>query len=231
MPKLIVANWKLNPVKAEEAVSLAGAIQTDSIAKVVLCPPIAFTGIVKFSHLGAQDCSAQISGPYTGQISAAELASLGISYCIVGHSERRTLGETDLEVRSKITALLEYKITPVVCVGYGVPDASQGLDVATAVAEQLSASLGTNDPSRVVVAYEPVWAIGTGHSATVEHIAQVASVVKKRFSVSAFLYGGSVNSGNAGSFLSANGVDGLLVGGASLDAVEFNKIINIGSQL
>ncbi len=227
MSKLIVANWKLNPLTAKEAETLASKIQVVSGHAVVLCPPTPFLSLVKYPRLGAQDVSAQIKGAYTGQVSAAELASLGVQYCIVGHSERRTLGETDADAAAKIKSLLDYKITPILCVGFGTTVEEDELEVTEVIKEQLVNSMADSDPSKIVVAYEPVWAIGSKHAATPDHAEQIALYIKTKHKARQVLYGGSVNSTNAAEFLKQPHVDGLLVGGASLLPDDFNKIISL----
>lgn len=225
MSKLIVANWKLNPMTAQEAVDLAAKIDHSSKNTVVLCPPMPFVGLIKYTRVGAQDCSSQIKGPYTGQTSPAELASLGVKYCIVGHSERRALGETTADVRAKISALLNYKITPILCVGFGTKVEQDELEVIDVLKEQLETAFAVGDSSKIVVAYEPVWAIGSKNPATPDHAEQVALYIHTKHNVRQVLYGGSVNSTNAEDFLKQNHVDGLLIGGASLLPDDFNKII------
>lgn len=225
MNKLIVANWKLNPLTVREADKLASQINQVSPHEVVLCPPIAFLGQVSYLHLGAQDVSPQIKGAYTGQISASHLASMGVEYCIVGHSERRALGERDELINQKLQALLHYKITPILCVGYGTAVSQDELEVTDVLGSQLTADLEDIDPKKVIVAYEPVWAIGSGRPATPEHAEQIALYISTKFSVKSVLYGGSVNSTNSQAFLNQHHIGGLLVGGASLLPEDFNKII------
>lgn len=225
MHKLIVANWKLNPLTAREATDLARKIDVVSKYEVVLCPPAPFLGLIEYMNIGAQDVSPQIKGPYTGQISSANLASLKVSYCIVGHSERRAMGETEAEINAKIQALLDYKITPILCVGYGTTVDQDELEVTDVLASQLRQDLDEVDPKKVIVAYEPVWAIGSGRPATSDHAEQIALYINTKFGVKSVLYGGSVNSTNSASFLSQHHIGGLLVGGASLLPDDFNKII------
>ncbi|MDQ3018597.1 MAG: triose-phosphate isomerase [bacterium] len=227
MSKLIVGNWKLNPLTAQEAIALASKLQVVSRHAVVVCPPTPFISLVKYPYLGAQDCSAQIKGAYTGQVSPAELASLGVSYCIVGHSERRAMGETDQDVCEKITALLNYKITPILCVGFGTKFEQDELEVMDVLKAQIAQSIGDNDPGKIVVAYEPVWAIGSKHAATPDHAEKVGLYIKMKHRVRQALYGGSVNSTNASGFLEQPHVDGLLIGGSSLLPDDFNKIISL----
>jgi triosephosphate isomerase (TIM) len=226
MAQLIVANWKLNPLTVREAEKLAEQINQVSPYEVVLCPPLAFLGSVKYLHFGAQDVSPQIKGAYTGQISASHLASLGIRYCIVGHSERRNMGERDELINHKVQALLHYKITPILCVGYGTSVSQDELEVTDVLGSQLTSDLQDVDPKKVIVAYEPVWAIGSGKPATPEHADQIALYISTKFGVKSVLYGGSVNSTNSQNFLAQHHIGGLLVGGASLLPDDFNKIIS-----
>lgn len=225
MSKIIVANWKLNPLTAAEAVALASKIETTSKYEVVLCPPMPFIDMVKYSKIGAQDCSPQIKGAYTGQISPAQLASLGVKYCIVGHSERRGLGEYDELINEKIVALLQYKITPILCIGFGTTVEQDELEVVDVLRDQIAAGLANVDVKKVIVAYEPVWAIGSKHAASADHAEQIGLYLKTKHGITRVLYGGSVNSTNAASFLQQSHVDGLLIGGASLLPDDFNKII------
>lgn len=225
MSKLIVANWKLNPLTEREAISLSERIKQVSPYEVVLCPPLAFLNSIKYLHLGAQDVSPQIKGAYTGQISASHLASLDVKYCIVGHSERRAMGERDDLINQKLQALIHYKITPILCVGYGTTVSQDELEVTDVLGSQLTQDLDGLDAKKVIVAYEPVWAIGSGRPATPEHAEQIALYIQTKFGVKQVLYGGSVNSTNSESFLSLHNIGGLLVGGASLLPDDFNKII------
>lgn len=227
MSKLIVANWKLNPLTVREAEQLAEKVNQVSPYEVVLCPPLAFLPQIKYLHIGAQDVSPQIKGAYTGQISASHLASLGVEYCIVGHSERRAMGERDDVINQKLQALLHYKITPILCVGYGTTVSQDELEVTDVLGSQLTADLDGVEVKKVVVAYEPIWAIGSGRPATPEHAEQIALYISTKFGVKSVLYGGSVNSTNSESFLQQHHVGGLLVGGASLLPEDFNKIIQV----
>jgi triosephosphate isomerase (TIM) len=227
MRKLIVGNWKLNPLTVSEAVSLAAKIDVVSGNEVVICPPLPFLESVEYPHVGAQDCSPHIKGAYTGEVSPAQLESMGVKYCIVGHSERRTLGESDELINAKVKALLQYKITPILCVGFGTTVQEDALEVADVIGEQLEIDLEEVDPTKVVVAYEPVWAIGTKNAATPDHAEQIALYITTKFGIKRVLYGGSVNSTNALGFLKEPHVSGLLIGGASLLAEDFNKIIEL----
>lgn len=168
---------------------------------------------------------ASHKGAYTGEVSPAQLKSMGVKYCIIGHSERRALGESDELINAKLKALLEYKITPILCVGFGTTVQEDELEVMEVVGQQLAEDLEGIDPKKVVVAYEPVWAIGSGKPATPDHAEQIGLYITTKHGVTRVLYGGSVNSTNAGQFLVEPHVNGLLIGGASLLADDFNKII------
>jgi len=226
MPKLIIANWKLNPSTLKEAQKLAGSIKKVRKNTVVLCPPHIYLSQVKYPNLGAQDCFWQDRGAYTGQVSPQQLKDLKVKYCLVGHSERRQVGETDAQVNFKIHALLEHAIIPVLCVGFGTTAEEDDLAVVDILRQQLDQGLNGLDTSKIIVAYEPVWAIGSGKTPAPEHAEKVSLFIKTKYQVSKVLYGGSANLLNAQSFISQRNVDGLLVGGDSLIPNHFNQIIN-----
>lgn len=225
--KLIIANWKLNPTSLKEAQKLASSIERSKKNTVVLCPPTIYLSQVTYPYLGAQDCFWSEKGAFTGQTSAVQLADFKVKYCIVGHSEKRAVGDTDEMINAKVKACIESKIIPVLCVGFGTTVEQDDLEVVDILREQLSIDLKDIDAGKVVVAYEPVWAIGTGHNATPDHAEKIAIFIKSKFGASKVIYGGSVNPANAKAFLDQSNVDGLLVGGASLIASHFNQIINM----
>lgn len=227
MKKLIVANWKLNPATLKDAVRLSSSISRRAKHKVVVCPPHIYLSQVKYPNLGAQDCFWQNKGHYTGQVSPLQLKNLKVKYCIVGHSEKREVGERDVEINFKLHALLENGIIPILCIGYGTTADEDDMEVVDILRSQLEQDLKGIEGSLVVVAYEPVWAIGTGKTPTAEHAEKIALFIKAKFGVKTVLYGGSVNTANAQGFLSQENVDGLLVGGESLLPKHFNQIINI----
>jgi triosephosphate isomerase (TIM) len=227
MKKLIIANWKLNPTTLKDAQSLAASISVKAKNTVVLCPPTIYLSSIIYPRVGAQDCFWQEKGAFTGEVSPLQLKDLKIKYCIIGHSERRSIGESDGMINFKLRTLLEHKITPVLCVGFGTTVEQDDLEVVDVLRSQLEAGLKEVDASKIVVAYEPVWAIGTGHNATAEHAEKISIFIKTKYGIPKVLYGGSVNSQNAKEFLKQTNVGGLLVGGASLIAKEFNFIINI----
>lgn len=251
---LIAGNWKMN-LNHLEAIALVQKIAFSLPAKyfekvdVTVLPP--FTDIRTVQTLvegdkllltyGAQDVSAHESGAYTGEISGSMLAKLGCTFVVVGHSERRTLhGESDETVLAKTKAALRYGITPIVCIGEGLNIREAGEHVSFNVA-QLKASLAGLSPdeiSKIVVAYEPVWAIGTGKVASAADAQEVCKAVRDTLAELAsaeiaqavrVLYGGSVNAKNVGELIAQFDIDGGLVGGASLKADEFATLSAIAA--
>ncbi len=230
--KLIIGNWKLNPLTLKEAVRLASKIDPQPLHETVICPPTLFLSSVKYPRLGAQDCFWLNKGAYTGQTSPLALKKLGVKYCLVGHSENRTAGESEEMIQKKVSALLSVKITPVLCVGFGTTVEEDDLEVTDIIKSQLTSALAGIDASKIVVAYEPVWAISSGDPyhhkmATPDHAEKIAMFIKTKFGVKKVLYGGSANSTNALEFLEQPDIDGLLPGGASLLPKDFNQIINM----
>ncbi|MDR2686023.1 MAG: triose-phosphate isomerase [Rickettsiales bacterium] len=231
--KIIAGNWKMNGNKAMlwEMITAIGEIETEN--KVIICPPSTLideaTSVdanmndIDFS-IGAQDCSAHDSGAFTGEISAAMLDEVGAKYVIVGHSERRQYhGETSEVVHAKANAALKNGLTPIICVGETLADKQAGK-----TNEVLGAQLAGSIPAEgeIIVAYEPVWAIGTGLTATADEIKAthkfIADAIKGR---SPILYGGSVKPGNAAEIMNTENVGGVLVGGAALKKEDFLPII------
>jgi len=253
---LIAGNWKMNLDHLQAiafvqklAWSLKDAKHEATDAEVAVFPP--FTDIRSVQTLvtadkleiayGAQDVSAQESGAYTGEISATFLAQLACRYVIVGHSERRTLhGETDEQVAAKSAAAVQHGIVPVICVGETAADLEEHGASAVPVAQLRVALQGLPKGADVVVAYEPVWAIGSGTAARPEQAQQVAAPLRavvaellgdEAAQATRILYGGSVKSGNIAGFLREPDVDGALVGGASLDVQEFSAIVRFRSHV
>jgi len=246
--KLIAGNWKLNGSLAFNA-SLVGVLLSGLQAptcRIAVCVPAPYLaqvgGLLAGSaiDLGAQDVSGQASGAFTGEVSAAMLRDFGVRYAIVGHSERRHYhGETDVLVADKVRQALASGVTPIVCVGETLAQREAG-QTEGVVKRQLAAVIHANGHciSEIVVAYEPVWAIGTGRTATPEQAQQVHSVLRaqlqaatERASAMAILYGGSMNAANAGELLGQPDIDGGLIGGASLKAPDFLAIIAAASRL
>jgi len=226
MKKLIIANWKLNPTTVKDAKKLASSIQKSRKNTVVLCPPTIYVTSVQYPNIGAQDCFWEEKGPFTGQTSPVQLKSLKIKYCIVGHSEKRQYGETDGQINFKLRTLEQHGIAPILCVGYGTTAEEDDLAVVDVLKNQLDQDLQGLDTSKVAVAYEPVWAIGTGKTPTPEHAEHISLYIKSRYKVAKVLYGGSVTVFNAKEFLHQPNIDGLLIGGDSLMPKHFNQIIN-----
>jgi triosephosphate isomerase (TIM) len=244
---LLAGNWKMNPVSSEQAVALAGGVLDAAAAsaasvEVAVFPPFPWllpvAGVLEGSRvgLGAQDCYWEPSGAFTGEVSAAMLAGW-CSWVLSGHSERRALfGETDEHVARKARAALELGLGVVVCVGEREDEHVDGR-TEEVVGGQLRACLGPLnevDHQRLVVAYEPVWAIGTGRNADPGHAAAVMGLVRgvaaeilgsETAAALRILYGGSVKAANVASYAELDDCDGCLVGGASLQAEEFSAMI------
>ena len=239
--KLVVGNWKMNGSLVANAAlldalrALPGAAPCD----LSVCGPFPYLAQLRERLAGstiawgAQDCSAHESGAFTGEVSAAMLAEFGCRYVIVGHSERRTLhGESDQLVADKAKIALAHGLTPIVCVGETLAQREAG-ETANVVKHQLSAAIHTlgHCISQVVVAYEPVWAIGTGRTASPEQAQEVHALLRQQLHAATeksdamtILYGGSVKADNAASLFAKPDIDGGLIGGASLVAADFAAI-------
>ena len=238
--KLVVGNWKMNGNRAVNTELLAALKAAGPwVAEVAVCAPFPYLADVTLSlqganiAWGAQDCSAFDSGAYTGEVAAAMLTEFGCRYVIVGHSERRALHrESDQLVADKAKAALAHNLTPIVCVGETLVEREAGQTDAV-VKRQLSAVIHTlaHCISQVVVAYEPVWAIGTGKTATPEQAQAVHALLRVQLAAASpkagemkILYGGSVKADNASTLFAQSDIDGGLIGGASLKAAEFAAI-------
>lgn len=238
MKKLIVGNWKMNLNQAG-AKELASRLQPSERAEVLVCPPYPYLQVVRETlgdssiMLGAQDCSQADNGAHTGDVSAGMLADMGCEYVILGHSERRQFHhETSYGVSFKVMAARRQNLEVIVCIGETDGDNQEGYTQAV-LQTQLEESLPDGlSASSLVVAYEPVWAIGTGRVPSTEEIESTHAFIREHlngltadFDSIRILYGGSVNGKNAKSILELPNVDGVLVGGSSLKADEFNQII------
>ena len=246
MPELVVAgNWKMNTTVAE-AVALAAGVRDGAAAapgvdnvELVLCPPFVSLSVVSDAvrgsaiKVGAQNMHFQESGAFTGEVSPGMLRGL-CDYVILGHSERRQMfGETDESVNSKVKAAQAAGLKPILCVGESLEQREQG-KASDVISGQVRAGLeGVDDASNLLVAYEPIWAIGTGQAATPETAAEIMGgaifeTLRSLFSAAAdnipLLYGGSMNAGNAGEFAAQDCIHGGLVGGASLHADQFLQV-------
>lgn len=242
---MIVGNWKMNTTVAEAkelALGIANGLAHGARVEVVVCPPFvslpAVQSALKDSNIsvGAQNIYYESSGAYTGEVSANMLIDIS-QYVIVGHSERRSLfGETDSVVNLKVKAVLGAEITPIMCVGENLEEREAGR-AESVVESQVRAGLdGVDAGAGIVVAYEPVWAIGAGQSASPEiaqammaHIRETLAQIGDEDAAAGvpLLYGGSVNAGNIGGFICQPDINGALVGGASLDAESFVEIVRV----
>ncbi|MCK9543335.1 MAG: triose-phosphate isomerase [Novosphingobium sp.] len=243
----IVGNWKMNGTRAmlAEARAIDRSASRLPGVQVALAPPAtlihAMREAVQEIGVGGQDCHVEASGAFTGDVSAPMLADAGADFTIVGHSERRSLhGETDAVVKSKAEAAQAAGLTVILCVGEteAQRDSDQAEDVVTAQLDQ-SLPRGEDVAARLSVAYEPVWAIGTGRVPSVDDVsamhrairAKLVSIYGEAGAAVRILYGGSVNAGNAADLLGADDVGGALVGGASLVAESFTAIMGAAAAL
>lgn len=238
---LVVGNWKMYGSFAENAEllrQLLTVLPAQLRAEVAVCPPHVYLTSVREQlsgsaiKLGAQNVCAEVRGAFTGEVSASMLRDCGCAFVIVGHSERRQLfGESDEQVASKTVVALAHGLTPIICVGESLAEREAG-DTLKVIARQLRAvreSLSRTDLQRVVLAYEPIWAIGTGCTATPEQAQTVHAFIRQQLrdqqaEAVPILYGGSVKADNARALFAQADIDGGLVGGASLKAEEFAAI-------
>lgn len=230
MRPLIAANWKMHgdvswadkPAAFDKLLPAGDRKAID----VLICPPFPFITLLKNNagiHVGAQNCHTAVSGAHTGEVSAPMLAGVGASYIITGHSERRAAGESDADVKAKTQAALDAGLTAILCVGESLETRQSG-DALTCVGDQLAACL-PDSMDNVVIAYEPIWAIGTGMTASLDDIAEMHSHIRGIVGASTrILYGGSVKPANAKDILSTANVNGALIGGASLEMDSLAEI-------
>lgn len=246
---IIVGNWKMNLTHLESIAlvqKLSYRLEKDvfDACEVVVCPPFTSLRSVQTTidsdkmeiSLGAQNVNENEKGAFTGEISAAMLAKLTTSYVLVGHSERRQhCNETNEQTSLKVKAVRKFEMTPILCVGETREqrESEQSNEIVEAQVREGLSSIAKGDIENCIIAYEPVWAIGAGQPATIEqanemifHIRGVLDSISKGAGESArVIYGASVDPGNSKSFLSQDGIDGLLVGGASLEADDFSRLV------
>ena len=245
MKKLVVGNWKMNPQRLEDAKKIAQAVKRNSRnarkTQVVLCPPFLYIPAIANSaggniYLGAQDVFYEQSGNYTGEISAEQLARFKTSFVIVGHSERRAMGETNEIVCRKVREVLEFGMSPILCVGERERDGNG--DYYDFIKEQIHVGLKEAPKkfvANVVIAYEPVWAIGAKEAMNSSDLHEMSIFIKKVLTDMfgdlslniRVLYGGSVDRVNAESLVREGNVSGLLIGRVSLSATDFVEIIKL----
>lgn len=245
MEPLIIANWKCNPISLAQAKRLFNSVKKGikniKNVKVVICPPFIYLSSLKSQvsglTIGAQDCFWEERGAFTGEISPSMLENLGCRYVIVGHSERRRyFNETDEMINKKVKAVLAAKLKPILCIGETLKEKKRNLDLRV-LNSQISRGLkgvGEKKAKNVIIAYEPIWAIGTGEPCDTDTVLTkvllIRSLFKKRYSTDVakkirILYGGSVNSENSVSYIKEAQANGLLIGGASLKPKEFVQIV------
>ena len=243
--KLIAGNWKMNKKPSETADlinSFKGAVDGANCTVLACVPFVCIERAVKAAegtklHIGAQNLHFMESGAYTGEVSADMLLDIGVTYVVIGHSERREyFAETDETVNRKTIKALEKNLIPVVCVGEKLEDRERGItnDLIKGQVIKAFAGISAEDAKRVVIAYEPIWAIGTGKTATDEQAEEVCAFIRNclkdlySFEVAdtvKILYGGSMNAKNAAGLLAMPNIDGGLIGGASLKGEDFTTII------
>lgn len=246
---LVAGNWKMNCSRSE-AIQLASALvantaSVENVELLICVPSIHFSDVEKLINkthvtLGAQDGHWQDAGAYTGEVSVKMLVDYQVSYLLVGHSERREMFGDDDKVVLKFDAALKNNIKPILCVGESLAQREQGitLDVLKAQCQFVIDALGIDAFSQACVAYEPIWAIGTGHTASPEQAQQVHAELRAFFAsidegIAAklqILYGGSMNAANAEALLAQPDIDGGLIGGASLNADDFIKIYSLAGH-
>jgi len=245
--KIAAGNWKMNGLSADldELATLAPLLPTEG-PEVIICPPAPLLFRANRAakdigiHIGAQDCHMKDSGAFTGDISAEMIADTGATYVIVGHSERRDAHEErDRDVRNKAKTAWAAGLTAIICIGESLEDHASA-NTLEIIAGQLASSLPDHmTADNTIIAYEPIWAIGTGHVPTFEQICEVHDFIRAKITARygaeiadgiPLLYGGSVKPDNAAQIFKAANVDGALVGGASLKATDFAPIITALAQ-
>ncbi|HHZ01761.1 MAG TPA: triose-phosphate isomerase [Tissierellia bacterium] len=245
---LIAGNWKMNN-SVEESINLVRDLRDRELSEkvdVLICPPFtslyAIINEIKNSSIkvGAQNMYYEDKGAFTGEVSPAMLKSIGVEYVIIGHSERRQyFNETDQLINKKLKAALTHGLIPILCVGETLEQREEGMEKETVKAQIVKAFKNIEKAEKVVIAYEPVWAIGTGKVATSEQAEEMSEFIRSIIATIynsevadniIIQYGGSVKSLNISEIMSQPNIDGVLVGGASLNAEEFAKIVNFGED-
>ena len=247
---VIAGNWKMNktPSQTKEFMAqLKAILPKGRWCDIALCvPAVCIPAAVRAVRetrigIGAENCNPNPSGAYTGEISTEMLVDAGCKYVIIGHSERRAMGETDTEINAKVHAALNAGLIPILCCGESLEQREAGI-TAEWIAMQIKldlAGISEDKIRKVVIAYEPIWAIGTGKTATAEQANEVCeairTVIRKMYGARVaravtIQYGGSMNAKNAAELLAQPDVDGGLIGGASLKPVDFTTIVNAANQ-
>lgn len=237
---LVAGNWKMNPPTKDEARSLVGRVELGLVGlprggvEVVFCPPYVYLPVIQhivhFGKLGAQNIAAEPDGPHTGEISPAQLRQFQAEYVIIGHSERRELGENDDVINKKLRLALANKLKPILCVGWGAKQGMPGAQLKHLLLRQLRGALRGVKFAKLTIsiAYEPAWAIsrgpGTAKRVNPKHAGEICRWIGTQFPKARGLYGGSLDAKNVGGFAAQPGIRGGLVGGASLLPGDFLKI-------
>jgi len=245
MKKFIIANWKCNPPTEKKAqqlfLSIKRGLKKKKNMEVIICPPFCYLSVINnnlsFFKLGAQNCFFEDKGAYTGEVSCEMLKSLKCKYVIIGHSERRKIfGETDEIINKKIKKALKFGLEPIFCIGETLEEKQQN-DTFKILEKEIKKGLekvSKNEIEKIIIAYEPIWAIGSDNPCEEDQAMTVALFIRKLISrlynkqiakKIRILYGGSTNSQNAFNYLRNSEIQGLLVGGSSLQAKEFIKMI------
>ena len=247
---VIAGNWKMNktPAEAKELISAIAPLVKDADCEVVACTPFVDLSAAQEAaegtniQIGAENCHWEKSGAYTGEISAEMLTSMGVKIVIIGHSERRQyFGETDVTVQKRVRAALDAGMTVILCVGETLEQREQGITSELVSMQTKIALCGVSEEElkRIIIAYEPVWAIGTGKTATAEQANEVCHTIRECIASVysqatadgiTIQYGGSMNAGNAAELLAQPDVDGGLIGGASLKPNDFATIVKAATE-
>ena len=240
---IVAGNWKMNktPKNGNLFISevLAHIDETKNV-DIIFFPP--FTGLYNLNisppfYIGAQNCYFKDSGAYTGEISLKMLLECNVEYVIVGHSERRKIFNEDNDsINKKVAKVLESDISPILCIGETIDEMNEGITQNIIKGQLISGLNGIKSLNNIIIAYEPVWAIGTGLTASSEKVKEVHILIRKILcelfddagaGKTPILYGGSVNSINAKELISIDGVNGFLIGGSSLDVIKFSEIVKV----
>lgn len=247
--KTIVFNWKMNPSSVDEVKKIIEVIESESLAvgrsELIILPPSIYIHLLQekqsniFASLGVQDISDSESGAYTGQLSATMIRKLGLEYALIGHSETRKYQQyTSQDIANKLTQTLTHNLTPIICVGYEAEPQANEINTELIKQELYDIILPNKDllaNKHILIAYEPIWAIGTGVTPSIDNIETVSIFIKKTFqdilptelgTTINILYGGSVNKDNIGELKTINSISGFLIGGASLDINQIPSVLS-----
>jgi triosephosphate isomerase len=251
MKKLVIANWKMNPISSKDAeklfLNISKSLPVLKKTEVIICPPFLYlekiNKISKKINIGAQDAFAGSVGAYTGEVSVGMLSLVGVKYVILGHSERRVLGETNTDINKKIKGVLSLGLTPILCVGDKERDENhEYYNFVKIQIEECLNGIQKNLIEKVIIAYEPVWALSTtpGRKDATPADSHEMNIFIRKILVDKFgiktempkiIYGGSINEKNISNFLTNGDIEGVLIGGASLDPKKFLEIINLTEKI